>query len=123
MRAACRLAAAAALVVAAVIAASAAPLTLAVMRAEVGQVAGMIVLDMTLTASSAKDFAAFTTANVGRAVELRIDGKVMMAPVVREPILGGHVQISGNFAKAELVAIASRISTGEAKVEVESVAD
>ncbi len=42
-------------------------------------------------------FAEFTANNVGRTVEVRIDGKVVMRPIIREPIKGGSVQVSGGF--------------------------
>jgi protein-export membrane protein SecD len=38
-----------------------------------------------------------TTANVGKLFAIVLDNKVISAPVIREPILGGSGQISGNF--------------------------
>ena len=36
--------------------------------------------------------------NVGRrTARLRIDGKVVMSAIIREPILGGSLQVSGDF--------------------------
>ncbi|MDD3446947.1 MAG: protein translocase subunit SecD, partial [Zavarzinia sp.] len=45
----------------------------------------------------AKRFANVTKENVGRRFAIVLDGKVISAPVIREPILGGQGQISGNF--------------------------
>jgi SecD/SecF fusion protein len=42
-------------------------------------------------------FAQATSANVGRPFAIVLDNNVLSAPVIREPILGGSGQISGNF--------------------------
>jgi len=42
-------------------------------------------------------FAAATRVNVGRRLATIQDGMVISAPVVREPIEGGEVEISGTF--------------------------
>jgi preprotein translocase subunit SecD len=106
-------------------AASAAPLALEVASAtaNLDQYSGRPVISIVLAASSARAFGEFTTANVGRAAEVRIDGKAVMKPIVREPILGGTVMISGAFSIDEARNLASRLATGRAGVEVEAVAD
>ena len=45
----------------------------------------------------AKRFGDVTRTNVNRRFAIILDGKVISAPVIREPILGGSGQISGNF--------------------------
>jgi protein-export membrane protein SecD len=45
----------------------------------------------------ARRFGDATTANVGKLFAIVLDNKVLSAPVIREPILGGSGQISGNF--------------------------
>ena len=45
----------------------------------------------------AKKFGGVTSKNVGRLFAIVLDGKVISAPVIREPILGGSGQISGRF--------------------------
>jgi preprotein translocase subunit SecD len=47
--------------------------------------------------SGARKFAETTQANVGKPFAIVLDNKVISAPVIREPILGGSGQISGNF--------------------------
>jgi hypothetical protein len=42
-----------------------------------------------------------------------------MSPIIRDPILGGELRISGSFAPAEMTAIAQRIAAGTAKVEAD----
>ena len=44
-----------------------------------------------------KRFAKATTENVGKPFAIVLDGKVLSAPVIREPIIGGSGQISGSF--------------------------
>jgi preprotein translocase subunit SecD len=80
------------------------------------------ILSIRLTPAGREAFARFTTENVGRKVEMRIDGKVVMTPVIREPILGGSLQISGP-SLGDVRALASRLSAGNVKIEVEVVAD
>ena len=45
----------------------------------------------------AKKFGDVTTKNVDRPFAIVLDGEVISAPVIREPILGGNGQISGGF--------------------------
>ncbi len=47
--------------------------------------------------NGARRFAAVTQENVGRPFAIVLDNEVISAPVIREPILGGSGQISGNF--------------------------
>jgi preprotein translocase subunit SecD len=47
--------------------------------------------------SGARKFARVTQENVGKPFAIVLDDKVISAPVIREPILGGSGQISGNF--------------------------
>lgn len=43
-------------------------------------------------------FATLTADNVGRHLAIVLDNTVYSAPVIKEPIPGGHVQITGNFS-------------------------
>jgi preprotein translocase subunit SecD len=47
--------------------------------------------------AGARKFAQATQQNVGRPFAIVLDKEVISAPVIREPILGGSGQISGNF--------------------------
>jgi preprotein translocase subunit SecD len=47
--------------------------------------------------NGARRFAQATQENVGRPFAIVLDNEVISAPVIREPILGGSGQISGNF--------------------------
>lgn len=58
---------------------------------------GEWVVSFRFDAEGAKRFGTATRENVGRRFAIVLDGKVISAPVIREPILGGQGQISGNF--------------------------
>ena len=79
------------------------------------------VVTFLLTARSGRMFAEFTTNNIGRTVEVRIDGKVVMRPIIREAIKGGSVQVSGGFTLKEAQELADRLNSGAARVEAEVV--
>jgi len=79
------------------------------------------IVTIVLTKESARRFHELSVNNIGRVFELRIDGRVVMRPVIREPILGPRFQISGKFTAAEAKDMAERLSKG-AKIEVEIVA-
>ena len=79
------------------------------------------VVVITLAARSGRMFYELTQNNIGRRLVLRIDGQVVAEPIIREPIKGGVVQISGNMTVKDAAELAERLSKGEAKVEVELV--
>ena len=58
---------------------------------------GTWVVNFEFDSAGARRFADITKANVGRPFAIVLDGKVISAPVIREPITGGRGQISGNF--------------------------
>jgi preprotein translocase subunit SecD len=66
-------------------------------RAVTDQQTGQWVVNFTFNAVGARRFADITRANVGRPFAIVLDGKVISAPVIREPITGGRGQISGSF--------------------------
>jgi preprotein translocase subunit SecD len=70
------------------------------------------VLSIELTKESARAFGELTRNNVGRKTELRLDGKVLSAPVIREPILGGKLQIAGDEPVMDFEEIAKRLRSG-----------
>jgi preprotein translocase subunit SecD len=55
------------------------------------------VVNFRFNSSGARKFAEATQANVGKPFAIVLDNKVISAPVIREPILGGSGQISGSF--------------------------
>jgi len=63
-------------------------------------------------ATGAKRFARVTQENVGLPFAIVLDGKVISAPVIREPILGGSGQISGSFTVPEASDLAVTLRSG-----------
>jgi preprotein translocase subunit SecD len=55
------------------------------------------VVNFRFNSAGARKFAEVTQANVGKPFAIVLDNKVISAPVIREPILGGSGQISGSF--------------------------
>ena len=58
---------------------------------------GEPIVSFRFDAAGAKRFGKATQENVGLPFAIVLDNKVVSAPVIREPILGGTGQISGNF--------------------------
>ncbi|MBM3565801.1 MAG: protein translocase subunit SecD, partial [Alphaproteobacteria bacterium] len=61
------------------------------------QRSGEPVVSFRFDSRGAKRFGDVTSKNVGKPFAIVLDGKVISAPVIREPILGGTGQISGGF--------------------------
>jgi len=55
------------------------------------------VVNFRFNSTGARKFAEATQQNVGKPFAIVLDNKVISAPVIREPILGGSGQISGHF--------------------------
>lgn len=70
------------------------------------------VLSIEISEDSSRAMAQLTRDNVGRAVELRVDGEVLSKPVIREPITGTKLQISGNGTAADFQRLAKRLNAG-----------
>jgi preprotein translocase subunit SecD len=106
-------------------AALAAALSLTVLKAEAisDMATGQPVVSITFDAASTEAFADFTRDNVDRNTVLRIDGEEVMRAIIREPILKGTVQISGNMTIADARDLAARLASGDAVIEVELVAE
>lgn len=58
---------------------------------------GEPVVNFRFDTRGAREFGDVTKGNVGRPFAIVLDNRVISAPVIREPILGGQGQISGNF--------------------------
>jgi protein-export membrane protein SecD len=62
--------------------------------------------------SGARRFGRVTQENVGQPFAIVLDGKVISAPVIQEPILGGTGQISGNFTIESANNLAIQLRSG-----------
>lgn len=63
-------------------------------------------------------FADATLQNVGRQIAILLDGEVLTNPVVREPILGGRAEISGQRDLEEAQSLAILLRSGALPVKV-----
>jgi preprotein translocase subunit SecD len=62
--------------------------------------------------AGARQFGRTTQANVNRPFAIVLDGRVLSAPVINEPILGGTAQITGSFSVAEAQDLALLLRAG-----------
>ena len=60
-----------------------------------------------LDREGANVFGQLTEAHVGKRFAIVLDGRVQSAPVIREPIYGGHASITGDFTEEEVRNLAS----------------
>jgi len=67
-------------------------------RANFNQQTGEPVVTFRFDSVGARQFGDVTKENVNRRFAIVLDNKVISAPVIREPILGGSGEISGNFS-------------------------
>jgi preprotein translocase subunit SecD/SecD/SecF fusion protein len=73
---------------------------------------GEWVINFSLNALGAREFADVTTANVGKPFAIILDGKIIMAPNIREPITGGAGQITGNYTAQQATDLALLLRAG-----------
>jgi preprotein translocase subunit SecD len=73
---------------------------------------GEPVINFRFNQIGARKFGNFTKDHVGRPFAIVLDDKVISAPVIREPILGGSGQISGNFTVEGTNTLAVQLRSG-----------
>jgi preprotein translocase subunit SecD len=73
---------------------------------------GEPVINFRFNQIGARKFGNFTKDHVGRPFAIVLDDKVLSAPVIREPILGGSGQISGNFTVEGTNTLAVQLRSG-----------
>ena len=69
-------------------------------------------VSMTMNSEGAREWAALTKANVGKAVAIVLDGVVYSAPRVNQEIDGGQSSISGNFTIEDTKDLANTLKSG-----------
>ncbi len=79
-------------------------------QAGVDQRTNESIVSISFDAQGGAKFAKLTTENVGKPFAIILDGQVLSAPNINEPIIGGNAQISGSFTPetANQLAIALR---------------
>jgi hypothetical protein len=101
------------------------PLLLEIARATAGfdERTNEPIVKIGLTDASKRLFAQFTSGKVGSKMELRSNGQILTGAVMREPLDVGSFQISGQFTVDQAKTLADRLSSLDAKIEVEFVSD
>ncbi len=79
------------------------------------------VVNFRFNATGARRFGQVTRDNVGRPFAIVLDNQIISAPVIREPILGGTGQISGNFTPEEANRLALLLRSGALPASLEIV--
>ncbi len=79
------------------------------------------VVNITFNTEGGAKFAKLTTQNVGKPFAIILDGKVLSAPNINEPILGGSAQISGHFTAESAGQLAISLRSGALPVDLKVV--
>ncbi|MAJ45494.1 MAG: protein translocase subunit SecD [Candidatus Marinimicrobia bacterium] len=82
---------------------------------------GQAVVNLSMNTEGARIWSRTTGANIGRNVAIVLDGKVYMAPVIRDRIPGGQTQISGLDDIAEAKDISNVLQAGSLPAPVHIV--
>ncbi|MBV6632514.1 MAG: protein translocase subunit SecD [Alphaproteobacteria bacterium] len=81
-------------------------------------IAGDPVVNFRFDGEGARKFGDATVEHTGRQMAIVLDGEVLSAPVIREPILGGAGQISGNFTVQDASDLALILRSGALPAEL-----
>jgi len=82
---------------------------------------GNPVVDIEFNSEGAKVFANVTARRVGKPIAILLDGKIISAPNVREPIPSGKAQISGDFSIEEVQDLVIKLKAGALPIPVKIV--
>ena len=79
---------------------------------------GQPVVSITFNSAGARRFGRVTQENVNKPFAIILDEKVLSAPNINEPILGGQAQIMGNFTIESANALAISLASGKLPVKL-----
>ena len=82
---------------------------------------GRAVVDISFNTAGAKRFGRVTQENVNKPFAIILDGQVISAPNINEPILGGRAQISGSFTVESANQLAVSLASGKLPVKLNVV--
>jgi len=82
---------------------------------------GRAVVDISFNTAGAKRFGRVTQENVNKPFAIILDDKVLSAPNINEPILGGRAQISGSFTVESANQLAVSLASGKLPVKLNVV--
>jgi preprotein translocase subunit SecD len=75
-------------------------------------------IDITFNSAGARRFGRVTQENVGKPFAIILDDKILSAPNINEPILGGRAQISGSFTVQSANDLAVSLASGKLPVKL-----
>jgi preprotein translocase subunit SecD len=75
-------------------------------------------IDITFNTAGARRFGRVTQENVNKPFAIILDDKVLSAPNINEPILGGRAQIMGNFTTQSAHDLAVSLASGKLPVKL-----
>src|SRR5436305_12585151 len=75
-------------------------------------------IELTFNSTGARRFGRATQENVGKPFAIILDDKVLSAPNINEPILGGNAQISGSFTVQSAHDLAVSLASGKLPVKL-----
>jgi preprotein translocase subunit SecD len=79
------------------------------------------VVSIRFDSQGARRFARVTQENVGKPFAMILDEKVLSAPNINEPIMGGQAQISGNFTVKSANDLAIQLRSGKLPVKLKVI--
>jgi preprotein translocase subunit SecD len=82
---------------------------------------GRAVVDISFNTAGARRFGRVTQENVNKPFAIILDDKVLSAPNINEPILGGRAQISGSFTVESANELAVSLASGKLPVKLNVV--
>jgi preprotein translocase subunit SecD len=92
-------------------------------QATLDQATKQPVVSFRFNAAGTRQFARVTTENVGVPMAIVLDGVVLTAPIIREPITGGNGQISGGFTVEKASDLAVTLRSGALPVPLTIVSE
>ncbi|MCA9359844.1 protein translocase subunit SecD [Candidatus Kaiserbacteria bacterium] len=84
-----------------------------------GRLSNEPLVTVTFSPEGSDLFAEITKAHVGEQLGIFLDGEMLSAPVINEPITGGTAVISGNFELEEARSLAKNLSFGALPLPIE----
>lgn len=84
-------------------------------------IGGQVVVRLLFDEEGTKLFSDLTTANVGKQIAIFLDGQVLSAPTVQNPITNGEAIITGNFTAELAKDLATRLNSGALPVPIELI--
>jgi preprotein translocase subunit SecD len=75
-------------------------------------------IEITFNTAGARRFGRTTQENVGKPFAIILDDKILSAPNINEPILGGRAQITGNFTVQSAHDLAVSLASGKLPVKL-----